>query len=50
MVNGKTVTKAEFDKKYAEFENKYMENIRDMLLNYCEFMDEMNEWPKMFRW
>ena len=29
------------------FEN---ENIRDMLLNYCEFMDEMNEWQKLFRW
>lgn len=50
MVNGKTVTKAEFDKKYAEFENKYLDNVRDMLLNYCEFMDEMNEWQKLFRW
>ena len=48
MVNGKTVTKAEFDKKYAEFENKYLDNVRDMLLSYCEFMDEMNEWSKMF--
>lgn len=48
-VNGKLVTKEEFDKKYAEFENKYMDNIRDMLLNYCEFMDEMNEWSKLFR-
>ena len=49
-VNGKEVTKAEFNKKYEEFENKYMDNIRDMLLSYCEFMDEMNEWSKMFRW
>lgn len=49
-VNGKSVTKAEFDKKYAEFENKYLDNVRDMLLNYCEFMDEMNEWSKLFRW
>ena len=49
-VNGKPVTKAEFDKKYEEFENKYMDNIRDMLLNYCEFMDEVNEWQKLFRW
>lgn len=47
-VNGKPVTKAEFDKKYEEFENKYMDNIRDMLLNYCEFMDEVNEWQKRF--
>lgn len=49
-VNGQPVTKAEFDKKYEEFENKYMDNIRDMLLNYCDFMDEVNEWQKMFRW
>ena len=48
-VNGKEVTKAEFDKKYEEFENKYLDNVRDMLLNYCEFMDEMNEWQKLFR-
>lgn len=46
-VNGKSVVKEEFDKKYEEFENKYMDNIRDMLLNYCEFMDEMNEWSKI---
>lgn len=49
-VNGKSVVKEEFDKKYEEFENKYMDNIRDMLLRYCEFMDEMNEWQKLFRW
>ena len=48
--NGKEITKEELDKKYAEFENKYMDNIRDMLLNYCELMDEMNEWRKLFRW
>lgn len=48
--NGKEITKEEFDKKYAEFENKYLDNVRDMLLNYCEFMDEMNEWQKLFRW
>ena len=48
-VNGKPVTKAEFDKKYEEFENKYLDNIRDMLLTYCDFMDEVNEWQKRFR-
>ena len=49
-VNGKECTKEEFDKKYEEFEEKYMDNIRDMLLNYCEFMDEVNEWKHLFRW
>ena len=49
-VNGKECTKEEFDKKYEEFEEMYLDNIRDMLLNYCEFMDEVNEWRKLFRW
>ena len=51
FINGKSVDKSEFDKKYEEFEEKYMDNIRDMMLNYCSFMDEMNEWRRrMFRW
>ena len=51
FINGKSVNKSEFDKKYEEFEEKYMDNIRDMLLNYCTFMDEMNEWrSRMLRW
>ena len=49
-INNKEVTKDEFDKKYEEFEEMYLDNIRDMLLNYCEMMDEMNEWRKLFRW
>lgn len=49
-VNGKECSKEEFDKKYEEFEEMYLDNIRDMLLNYCEFMDEMNEWEKLLRW
>ena len=50
FINGKSVDKSEFDKKYEEFEEKYMDNIRGMLLNYCEFMDEMNEWKRLLRW
>lgn len=50
-VNGREVSKEEFDKKYEEFEEMYLDNIRDMLLSYCEFMDEMNEWRSRFlRW
>ena len=50
-INNKEVTKKEFDKKYEEFEEMYLDNIRDMMLNYCEFMDEMNEWRnKLLRW
>lgn len=51
FINGKSVDKSEFDKKYEEFEEKYMDNIRDMMLNYCAFMDEMNDWrSRMLRW
>ena len=51
FINGKSVNKSEFDKEYEKFEEKYMDNIRDMLLSYCEFMDEMNEWKSRFlRW
>ena len=50
-VNGKECTKEEFDKKYEEFEEMYLDNIRDMLLGYCEIMDEMNDWRSRFlRW
>ena len=51
FINGKSVDKSEFDKKYEKFEEKYMDNIRDMLLSYCEFMDEVNEWrSRLLRW
>ena len=50
-INNKEVSKEEFDKKYEEFEEMYLDNIRDMLLSYCEFMDEMNDWRSRFlRW
>ena len=50
-VNGREVSKEEFDKKYEEFEEMYLDNIRDMLLNYCSFMDEVNDWKSRFlRW
>ena len=50
-INGKECSKEEFDKKYEEFEEMYLDNIRDMLLNYCTFMDEMNDWrSRLLRW
>ena len=50
-VNGKECSKEEFDKKYEEFEEMYLDNIRDMLLNYCSFMDSVNDWrSRMLLW
>ena len=51
FINGKSVDKSEFDKKYEEFEEMYLDNIHDMLLNYCSLMDEVNDWRNRFlRW
>ena len=51
FINGKSVDKSEFDKKYEEFEEMYLGNIRDMLLNYCSFMDSVNDWrSRMLLW
>ena len=50
-INNKEVSKEEFDKKYEEFEEMYLGNIRDMLLNYCSFMDTVNDWrSSMLLW
>ena len=51
FINGKSVDKSEFDKEYEKFEEMYLDNIRDMLLNYCEFMDSVNDWrSRLLRW
>ena len=51
FINGKSVDKSEFDKKYEEFEEMYLDNIRDMLLNYRTFMDSVNDWrSRLLRW
>ena len=50
-INNNEVSKEEFDKKYEEFEEMYLDNIRDMLLSYCNFMDEVNDWKsRLLRW
>ena len=47
FINGKSVDKSEFDKKYEEFEEMYLDNIRDMLLRYCDLMDSFNDFFKI---
>lgn len=41
-INGKSVSKEEFDKKYTELQKKYEKNMRSILDDYCDFMDEFN--------
>ena len=50
-INNKEVSKEEFDKEYEKFEEMYLDNIRDMLLNYYSFMNERNDWrSRLLRW
>lgn len=51
FINGKSVDKSEFDKKYEELEEMYMDNIRNIMLDYCNFMDSVNDWRnRIFSW
>lgn len=47
-VNGEQVDKETYEKAVADIEDAYLDNIRDMLLGYCEVMDLVNEFYKLF--
>ena len=49
-VNGKEVDKDTFESALSNIEDRCLDNVRDMLLGYCEIMDEMNEWRKLLGW
>ena len=49
-INGKEVSKDEFDTAMSEIEDKYLDNVRDMLLGYCDVMDRMNQWRSRLFW
>lgn len=41
-INGKSVSKEEFDKKYSEIQSKYEKNMKHMLDDYHSFMDDID--------
>lgn len=41
-INGKSVSKKEFDKKYSEIQSKYEKNMKRMLDDYHSFMDDID--------
>ena len=50
-LNGKAVDKDTFESALADIEDRCLDNVRDMLLGYCEIMDEVNDWRSRFlRW
>ena len=46
-VNGEQVDKKTYEKAIADIEDAYLDNVRDMLLGYCEVMDRVNEFYKL---
>ena len=49
-VNGKEVSKKEYEKVLDKFSDKYMDSVQDILLNHLEFIDEMRNFAKLFNW
>lgn len=49
-VNGKEVDKDTYEKALNDLDEKYLDNVQDMLLNYFDFVSEMNEWRKLLGW
>ena len=49
-VNGKEVDKDTYEKALNELDEKYLDNVQDMLLNYFDFVSEMNHWRKFLGW
>lgn len=46
-VNGKEVDKETYEKALNELDEKYLDNVQDMLLNYFDFVSEMNQWRRL---
>ena len=46
-VNGEQVDKETYEKAIEDIEDAYLDNVRDMLLGYCEVMDRVNEFYKL---
>jgi hypothetical protein len=46
-VNGKAVSKEEFDKVVKRIDDMYEDSVRDILLKYSAIQDELNEWRKV---
>ncbi len=47
-VNVRNVTKEEFEKAFNDIEDRYLDNMKDMLLRYTSFMDDWNDLLRLF--
>lgn len=49
-VNGKPVSKEEYENKMAELDVAFRKHIDAILDDYSDFVNEMNNWRKLFEW
>lgn len=49
-VNGKEVDRETYEKALNELDEKYLDNVQDMLLNYFDFVNDMNQWRRLLGW
>lgn len=49
-VNGKEVSKEEYEDKMAELDVAFRKHMDTMLDDYSDFVNEMNNWRKLFEW
>ena len=50
LINGKSVSKEEYDKKIAELDSIYQSHIKSVMNDWVEFYDEMEQWRKLLDW
>ena len=49
-VNGNECSKEDYEKALNELDDKYLDNVQNMLLNYFDFVSEMNELRELLGW
>ncbi|MGN0382780.1 MAG: hypothetical protein ACI4DS_00810 [Eubacterium sp.] len=49
-VNGREVDREIYEKALNELDEKYLDNVQDVLLNYFDFVSDMNQWRKLLGW
>ena len=47
-VNGKEVDKETYENALNKLDDKYLDNVQDMLLSYLDFVSEMNQLRRLF--
>jgi hypothetical protein len=47
-VNGKAVSKKEFDAVVEGIEDEYYDSLKKFLLSWCSIQDELNSWRRVF--